>query len=192
MKQVLLVDNYDSFTFNLYHSLEKNDNVKVTVVRNDRIINLNTSGFDKIVLSPGPGVPLSAGDLLAFIEKHYQHKSILGVCLGHQAIGQFFGAEMKALPQVLHGIQLETRLLPNSKLFKDLPETIYTGHYHSWVLNENNFPSNLAITAYNKEGGIMAFEHQTYDICGIQFHPESVLTPQGDLILSNWLNNKFV
>ena len=170
------------------HSLEKNENVKVTVVRNDQINNFDVSAFDKIVLSPGPGIPSTAGDLLPFIEKHHQHKSILGVCLGHQAIGQFFGAEMKILPEVLHGIQLETNLLHHSYLFKNLPKTIYTGHYHSWFLNEVHFPSCLAITAYNKEGGIMAFEHTMYDICGIQFHPESVLTPNGDLILTNWLN----
>lgn len=183
----MLVDNYDSFTFNLHHSLEKNKDVEVSVVRNDLLLNLDVNRFDKIVLSPGPGLPQEAGQLMEFIHQYYQQKSILGICLGHQALGQFFGAEMKNLSEVLHGVQLKTKILNHEGLFKTLPNEILTGHYHSWVLNENNFPSCLRITAQNNEGGLMAFEHSQFDISGIQFHPESVLTPMGDLILSHWI-----
>lgn len=185
----MLIDNFDSFTFNLLHSLEKSENVHVTVVRNNCLLDLEMSRFHKIVISPGPGLPAEAGQLHSFIEKFHQEKSILGICLGHQALGQFFNAKLKNLPTVLHGIQLETRLLEQKGMFNLLPETIQTGHYHSWVLDEINFPACLKITAHNAEGGIMAFKHISLDIAGIQFHPESVLTPMGDSIIHNWLNN---
>lgn len=188
MKQILLVDNYDSFTFNLLHSLEKNENVQVTVVRNDHLSALPVDKYDKIVLSPGPGLPDEAGELLAFIEKYYLLKPILGICLGHQALGQFFGGKLKKLNEVLHGVQLDTSITKHDGIFRHLPASIKTGHYHSWVLNEIGFPECLSVIAHNKEGGIMAFEHKTLDIAGIQFHPESVLTPAGDMILSQWLD----
>ena len=187
MKHILLVDNYDSFTFNLLHSLEKNENIHVTVVRNYHLLQLPIDQFDKVVLSPGPGLPSEAGELLAFIEKIHRSKPILGICLGHQALGQFFGAQLNKLDRVLHGVQLNTNIKEQEGIFKTLPSIIKTGHYHSWVLHESNFPACLAITAYNKEGGIMAFQHKTLAIAGIQFHPESVLTPLGDDILSQWL-----
>jgi anthranilate synthase component 2 len=187
LKQILLVDNYDSFTFNLLHSLEKNEGVKVTVVRNDNLLNLDLHKFDKIVLSPGPGLPSEAGQLLAFIEKTYLKKPILGICLGHQALGEFFGAKLKNLSNVLHGVKLETTISNASGIFEYFPEKIETGHYHSWVLSEHEFPKDLIITARNAHGGIMAFAHNKLNIVGIQFHPESVLTPLGDLIISNWL-----
>ncbi len=183
----MLVDNYDSFTFNLLHSLEKNENVIVTVVRNDHLLNLCVDKYDKIVLSPGPGLPAEAGELLAFIKKNYTEKPILGICLGHQALGQFFGAKMKKLDHVLHGVQLDTIILNQEGIFNFSSKLIKTGHYHSWVLNEFEFPSCLKIIAQNKEGGIMAFEHKEFDILGIQFHPESLLTPLGDEIIKRWL-----
>lgn len=187
MKHILLVDNFDSFTFNLLHSLEKNENAQVTVVRNDHLMQLPIAQFDKVVLSPGPGLPSEAGELLAFIEKIHLTTPVLGICLGHQALGQFFGAQLNRLNAVLHGVQLNTSINIHDGIFEAIPSIIKTGHYHSWVLQENNFPTCLAITAYNKEGGIMAFEHKTLAITGIQFHPESVLTPLGDDILSRWL-----
>jgi anthranilate synthase component 2 len=187
LKEILLVDNYDSFTFNLLHSLEKNEGVIVTVVRNDNLLNIDLNKFDKIVLSPGPGLPSEAGQLLTFIKKCYLNKSILGICLGHQAIGQFFGAKLKNLSKVLHGVKLETTVIDATGIFESLPEIIETGHYHSWVLSENDFPIDLSITAHNAQGGIMAFAHNTLNIVGIQFHPESVLTPLGDLMIANWL-----
>ena len=187
MKHILLVDNFDSFTFNLVHSLEKDENVIVTVVRNNQLLDLDIDFFDKIVLSPGPGLPLEAGQLIPFIEKCYSKKPILGICLGHQALGQFFGAGLKNLPKVLHGVQLSTQIKNHNSLFDFLPPTILTGHYHSWVLDEIDFPECLNITAYNDDGGIMAFEHKEYAIIGVQFHPESVLTPNGDAIINRWL-----
>jgi anthranilate synthase component 2 len=188
LKKILLVDNFDSFTYNLLHSIEKNDNVFVTVIRNDQLLELDIAIFDKIVLSPGPGLPEQAGQLIPFIEHCYTKKPILGICLGHQALGQFFGAQLKNLPHVLHGVQLETKIISQKSIFKLLPQNIQTGHYHSWVLNEEDFPSSLEITAHNKQGGIMSFVHKQYDITGIQFHPESVLTPMGDFIISRWIN----
>ena len=188
MQQILLVDNFDSFTYNLLHCIEKDPNAQVTVVRNDCLLELDFEQFDKIVCSPGPGIPAEAGQLMLFIERCYQIKPILGICLGHQAIGQFFKAELKNLPKVLHGIQLETNIIEQSDLFKTLPSKILTGHYHSWVIDESNFPSSLKVTAYNQLGGVMAFEHRSLAIAGIQFHPESVLTPFGDKIIQNWLN----
>lgn len=187
MKQILLIDNYDSFTYNLLHSLEKNEDVAVTVVRNDHLLNLSIDAFDKIVLSPGPGLPEEAGELLPFIKKNYSTKPFLGICLGHQALGHFFGAKLIKLNQVLHGVQLETRITKQTGIFNQFPLIIKTGHYHSWVLNQSDFPDCLEINAINEEGGIMAFEHKTLDIVGIQFHPESVLTPVGDEILKHWL-----
>jgi anthranilate synthase component 2 len=189
LKQILLVDNYDSFTYNLLHSLEKDPMVQVTVVRNNFLLNVNIDLFDKIVLSPGPGLPKDAGELMPFIKKCYLSKPILGVCLGHQALGEFFGAKLKNLSEVLHGIQLETKINNQSVVFKDLPFTILTGHYHSWVLSEVDFPTCLKITAHNIKGGIMAFEHCELNIFGIQFHPESVLTLEGDKIIQNWIKS---
>ena len=189
MKQILLIDNYDSFTFNLLHSLEKNENVIVTVVRNDHLLNLSVDKYDKIVLSPGPGLPEEAGELLPFIEKNYSSKPFLGICLGHQALGQFFGAKLNKLNEVLHGVQLDTSISKHDGVFSILPESIKTGHYHSWVLKQMDFPECLSIIAVNHEGGIMAFKHKTLDIVGIQFHPESVLTPLGDQILHHWLQS---
>jgi len=187
LKQILLVDNYDSFTFNLLHSLEKNEDVIVTVVRNDYLLNLCVNKYDKIVLSPGPGLPEEAGELLPFIKKNYSLKPFLGICLGHQALGQFFGAKLNKLNEVLHGIQLDTSITKHDGIFSILPATIKTGHYHSWVLNQLDFPECLSIIAVNHEGGIMAFEHKSLDIVGIQFHPESVLTPLGEQMIENWL-----
>jgi anthranilate synthase component 2 len=151
-------------------------------------MDFDASSFHHIVLSPGPGLPKEAGELLPFIEKYHQEKSFLGICLGHQALGEFFKAKLKNLPTVLHGIQLETAVIDHSGIFKQMPATIMTGHYHSWVLDELNFPNCLKVTAYNQEGGIMAFEHQELAITGIQFHPESVLTPLGDVMIENWLD----
>lgn len=188
MKRILLVDNYDSFTFNLLHSLEKDNDVLVTVVRNDNLSVCDIEIFEKIVLSPGPGLPNESNQLLSFIARCAVKKPILGICLGHQALGQFFGAKLKNLPEVLHGVQLNTRLLYFDGIFDSFPPEIKTGHYHSWVLDQDDFPACLTITAQNEQGGIMAFKHSEFDITGIQFHPESVLTPMGDTIIRNWLH----
>lgn len=189
MKRILLVDNYDSFTFNLLHSLEKNEGVNVEVIRNNCLYDIAIENYTGIVLSPGPGLPNEAGDLLPFIEKSYKIKPILGICLGHQAIAQFFGAALKNLPQVLHGVQLSTELLELGTLFTSLSSPIATGHYHSWVIDQATLPACLTITARNPDGGVMAIRHTDYNIQGIQFHPESVLTPFGDVIIKNWIDS---
>lgn len=190
LRRILLIDNYDSFTYNLLHSIEKNADTIVDVFRNDHLSGIDINNYDKVVLSPGPGLPHEAGELMSFIEANYQTIPILGICLGHQALGVFFGAELMNLPQPLHGKQLETNILTQNGLFCAIPEKILTGHYHSWVLREHHFPDSLRITARNHVGGIMAFTHIEYPVAGIQFHPESVMTPLGDTILSNWVNTQ--
>ncbi len=170
------------------HSLEKNKKVSVSVIRNNFLKNISVKQYDKIVLSPGAGLPHEAGLLMPFIQEIHKIKPILGVCLGHQALGLFFGAGLKQLPEVLHGIQLKTTIKSNNYLFKNIGNSLHTAHYHSWVIDSYQFPNCLEITAQNDAGVIMAIQHKNYDINGIQFHPESVLTPCGDAILKNWVN----
>ncbi|MFM6976138.1 MAG: anthranilate synthase component II [Sphingobacteriaceae bacterium] len=186
--KILVFDNYDSFTYNLVHLVEKITGQRVSVFRNDEIDLDQVQDFDKIILSPGPGIPSEAGLLLPLIERYAASKSILGVCLGHQAIGEAFGATLINLEQVYHGIATPVNKTSiSSPLFEGLPHTFEVGRYHSWVLSEQNFPAALAITALDAEGYIMALQHRQYDVQGVQFHPESVLTPDGELMIKNWL-----
>jgi len=188
MMKILVFDNYDSFTYNLVHLVEKLVPVKVDVFRNDRIPLEKIKAYDKIILSPGPGVPAEAGLLLPLIKEYAASKSILGVCLGHQAIGEAFGGELVNLSRVYHGVATKCRLLERSNpLFGGLPSEIDIGRYHSWIVSKENFPEALEVTAEDENGYIMAMRHRTYDVQGVQFHPESVLTPQGEVILKNWL-----
>ncbi len=190
--RILVFDNYDSFTYNLVHLVEKIIHEKVDVYRNDQIPLEHVKAYDKIILSPGPGIPEEAGLLLPLIKEYAATKSILGVCLGHQAIGEAFGGTLTNLSTVFHGvatpiqIKKSTNKKPNGVL-NDLPETIEVGRYHSWVVNKEGFPAELEITAEDETGMIMALQHKTYDVQGVQFHPESVLTPMGEVILKNWL-----
>jgi anthranilate synthase component 2 len=185
---LLVFDNYDSFTYNLVHLVQKIAPIKVDVYRNDQIPLEKIKDYDKIILSPGPGIPSEAGLLLPLIKEYASSKSILGVCLGHQAIGEAFGGELINLSKVYHGISTSCRILNGSSpLFNDLPATIEVGRYHSWIVSRDNFPDELEITAEDENGYIMAMQHKTYDVQGVQFHPESVLTPQGEKILRNWL-----
>ena len=191
---ILVFDNYDSFTYNLVHLVEKITHQKVDVYRNDEISLEKVNEYDKIILSPGPGIPEEAGLLLPLIKMYAPTKSILGVCLGHQAIGQAFGATLTNLSTVYHGvatpIQIKNEeLIINNSLFHGLPETIEVGRYHSWVVDVNDFPSDLEITATDENGFIMALKHKTCDVQGVQFHPESILTPDGETIIRNWLKN---
>ena len=192
MMRILVFDNYDSFTYNLVHLVEKIIHEKVDVYRNDQIPLEHVKAYDKIILSPGPGIPEEAGLLLPLIKEYATTKSILGVCLGHQAIGEAFGGTLTNLSTVFHGvatpiqIKNSTNKKPNGVL-NDLPETIEVGRYHSWVVNKEGFPAELEITAEDETGMIMALQHKTYDVQGVQFHPESVLTPMGEVILKNWL-----
>lgn len=186
--RILVFDNYDSFTYNLVHLVEKIVKDKVDVYLNDEISLEKVAEYDKIILSPGPGIPSEAGLLLPLIKEYAASKSILGVCLGHQAIGEVFGGKLVNLTTVFHGVATNCTLRnADSKLFKNLPEQIEVGRYHSWIISEENFPDELEITAKDDNGYIMALQHKQYDVQGVQFHPESVLTPDGDIILRNWL-----
>lgn len=184
--KIAIIDNYDSFTYNLSH-LVKELGAEVSVMRNDQFAMNDLQAYDKIILSPGPGIPSEAGLLLDVIHTYAGKKPMLGVCLGHQAIGEVFGAELTNLSEVYHGVQTEGTQLGNDPIFATLPERIAMGRYHSWVVSRNHFPQCLEITALSDDGMIMALRHKQYNIHGIQFHPESVLTPQGRTIIDNWL-----
>jgi anthranilate synthase component 2 len=189
--KILVFDNYDSFTYNLVHLVEQITGNRVDVYRNDELPLEKVKDYDKILLSPGPGVPSEAGLLLPLIKEYAATKSILGVCLGHQAIGEAFGGTLTNLSTVYHGIATPVQQITNegkhSRLFEGLAEEFVVGRYHSWVVDQENFPSDLQITAKEEHGYIMALEHKTYDVQGVQFHPESILTPDGAIILKNWL-----
>lgn len=184
---ILLLDNYDSFTYNLLHIL-KELGADVEIRRNDKISLEEVARFDKILLSPGPGIPEEAGILLPLIRAYAPTKSILGVCLGEQAIGEAFGAKLVNLTEVYHGVCSDVRIIADDPLFRRLGKNIRVGRYHSWVVSREDFPDCLEITAEDViEGQIMGLRHRIYDVRGIQFHPESVLTPQGKTIIENWL-----
>ena len=210
--RILIFDNYDSFTYNLVHLIEKILHEKVHVFRNDQIPLEKVKEYDKIVLSPGPGLPVEAGLLLPLIKEYAPTKSILGVCLGHQAIGEVFGGKLENLSTVYHGVATNVKILNretsnvkrqssivnrenethNSQrdLFENLPGAFPAGRYHSWIVSKENFPDVLEITAEDDNGYIMALQHRTYDVTGVQFHPESVLTPDGEMIMRNWLSER--
>ncbi|MDD7724698.1 MAG: aminodeoxychorismate/anthranilate synthase component II [Bacteroidales bacterium] len=187
--KIVIVDNYDSFTYNLSH-LVKELGAEVHVVRNDQFLLPDLEQFDKIVLSPGPGIPSEAGLLLDVIKTYAGRKPILGVCLGHQAIGEFFGGKLVNLSDVFHGVQTPALIAqPADSIFAGLPAEIPVGRYHSWVVSAEGFPDCLEVTATSPEGQVMALRHKSLDVRGIQFHPESVLTPDGAKIIANWLND---
>lgn len=187
--KITIIDNYDSFTYNLSH-LVKSLGAEVTVYRNDKFELAQLATADKIILSPGPGIPEEAGLLLDVIREYAGKKPILGVCLGHQAIGQVFGGTLTNLSEVFHGVQTPVDVDTDECLFRGLATEVQVGRYHSWVVDDENLPDCLEVTARSKEGQIMALRHKQYDVRGIQFHPESVLTPEGNLMLSNWLAAK--
>jgi anthranilate synthase component II len=186
--KILVFDNYDSFTYNLVHLVEKITNEKVDVFRNDEISLEEVNAYDKIILSPGPGIPSEAGLLIPLIKQYAATKSILGVCLGHQAIGEAFGGTLTNLSKVYHGVATPIKILTTkSEILKGLGDSIEVGRYHSWIISNENFPEELEVTARDENGYIMALQHKTFDVQGVQFHPESVLTPDGEKILRNWL-----
>ncbi|WKV12317.1 anthranilate synthase component II [Marivirga harenae] len=185
--KILLLDNYDSFTYNLVEVIrQQNINVEIDVIRNDKITLEEVEKYDKILLSPGPSVPENAGIMLDLIKRYAAEKSILGICLGHQAIGQAFGGKLFNIQPVMHGIQSRAKL-DNHYLFAGITEEISIGRYHSWSINEVDFPADLEVVARSEDGQIMAVQHKKYDVCGLQFHPESVMTPEGSKILKNWI-----
>jgi anthranilate synthase component 2 len=190
--RILVFDNYDSFTYNLVHLVEKITHSKVEVHRNDQIPLEKVKDYDKIILSPGPGVPLEAGILLPLIREYAATKSILGVCLGHQAIGEAFGGNLTNLSTVYHGVATPVSILQHqmhgaNRVFAGISGELEVGRYHSWIVSKDNFPEELEITAQDENGLIMALQHRKYDVQGVQFHPESVLTPMGEQLLRNWL-----
>lgn len=186
MKKIVIIDNYDSFTYNLAH-LVRSLGADVTVLRNDKFRLEDLEAFDKILLSPGPGIPSEAGLLPDVIKVYAGRKPLLGVCLGHQAIGEAFGGKLKNLKDVYHGVATPCRITAADPLFRGLPEEIEVGRYHSWVVAKEQFPDSLEVTSVSPDGEIMALRHREYDIHGIQFHPESILTPCGKEIVENWL-----
>ena len=188
MKKVLVIDNYDSFTYNLVHYLEDLD-CEVTVKRNDKLTLEEVDNFNKIVLSPGPGIPDEAGLLKDIIKRYASTKSILGVCLGQQAIGEVFGGKLENLDTVFHGVSTNITLsVDDENLFEGLDKNFEVGRYHSWVV-DTNLPYSLEATSFDENGQIMSLRHKFYDVKGVQYHPESVLTPDGKQILKNWVNS---
>lgn len=190
--KILVFDNYDSFTYNLVHLVEKITHTRADVYRNDQIALEKVKDYDKIILSPGPGIPEEAGLLLPLIREYAATKSLLGVCLGHQAIGEAFGGKLMNLSMVYHGVATKISVVSResgivSPLFNGLPAEIEAGRYHSWIVSDEGFPGELEVTARDEKGYIMALQHKTFDVQGVQFHPESVLTPDGEKILRNWL-----
>ena len=187
-RKILMIDNYDSFTYNLVHYLEDLD-CEVIVKRNDQLSITDVDEFEEIVLSPGPGIPDEAGLLKEIITTYAGKKRILGVCLGQQAIGEVFGGSLLNLDQVYHGVSTIIEITKDDYIFKGLPKKLEVGRYHSWVVN-SDLPDSLEATSFDENGQVMSLRHREYDIKAVQFHPESVLTPQGKQILKNWLNRK--
>ncbi len=188
-ESILVIDNYDSFTYNLVH-LVNELGYDTVVWRNDKFKLEDVEQFERIILSPGPGIPSEAGLLLDVIRTYASSKKIMGVCLGQQAIAEAFGGQLLNLGRPMHGIATNTRLIETDEpLFKDIKEEFLVGRYHSWVVDSATLPNELKVTALDDEGQIMALRHRKYPVCGVQFHPESVLTPDGKKMMANWLNS---
>ncbi|MCA6364617.1 MAG: aminodeoxychorismate/anthranilate synthase component II [Bacteroidetes bacterium] len=189
MNRILVFDNYDSFTYNLVHLVETLTEAPVDVVRNDKLPLEDADAYSHIILSPGPGIPEEAGALLPLIKRYAGQKNMLGVCLGHQAIAEALGGKLINLGKVFHGVATPVSTAQNAGyLFRDMPHTFLAGRYHSWVVDEQTLPPSLRITARDESGQIMAFEHEQYQLAGVQFHPESILTEYGAVILRNFIN----
>ena len=185
--KILVLDNYDSFTFNLVQLLRENSQTQIEVFRNDKISLSQVAKYDKILLSPGPGLPAESGILMPLIERYAAEKSILGVCLGLQAIVEVYGGKLQNLPKVVHGLATAVNIIKSSSLFDGLPSTFMAGRYHSWVADSSTLPACLEITAVDEQQQIMAIQHKQFDLSAVQFHPESILTPDGEKIIQNWL-----
>lgn len=186
--KLLILDNYDSFTYNIVHAVRELG-IEPTVVRNDKITLPEIAEYDKIIISPGPGIPSEAGILPELLKEYAGKKPIFGVCLGHQAIGECFGAKLENLEDVYHGVQTEAYVMSPDYLLEGMGDRFPVGRYHSWIVSEKGFPESLVVTSRDAEGRIMSLRHKDYDIHGVQFHPESLLTPNGIRIISNFLNH---
>jgi anthranilate synthase component II len=189
LKKIAIIDNYDSFTYNLVHLVEKVSNADVDVFLNDKVELSTLAAYDAVILSPGPGLPAAAGIMPAFLQTFASTKKILGVCLGMQAIGERFGMPLRNLNTVMHGIATPVIHSGNDFLFNDIPYNFNAGRYHSWVVDKNQLSNELEVTARDGEGEIMALKHKIYDIRGVQFHPESILSEYGDVLMRNWIEN---
>ncbi|HHZ64923.1 MAG TPA: aminodeoxychorismate/anthranilate synthase component II [Flavobacteriales bacterium] len=186
--KILVIDNYDSFTYNLVHILESIGNVQVSVVRNDQIEIDQVAAYDKVMISPGPGLPEDAGIIEQVIKQYANSKSILGVCLGHQAIIQAFGGKLVNLNRVFHGVATDVTVSePADHIFNGIPETFKAGRYHSWIADKDSLPDEIDVIATTEDGVIMGVKHKSHDVRGIQFHPESILTEYGRQIMNNWV-----
>jgi anthranilate synthase component 2 len=188
--KILLFDNYDSFTYNLVHVIKSLGYEDVDVYRNDKIELSQIDQYDKIILSPGPGIPYEAGLMMQLIEQYADKKSILGVCLGHQAIGEAFGGTLENIPTVFHGVQTAINIVSEDYIFAGLPKQIQAGRYNSWIVSNKNLPADIEVTAIDDQGDIMALKHKKFDLHGVQFHPESILTPDGKRIIQNFIEFK--
>lgn len=184
--KIFILDNYDSFTYNLMHIIEQFAS-EVIVQRNNECDISELKRFDKIVFSPGPGLPSDVPIMHEIIEKYKESKPILGVCLGHQSIAEFFGGTLINMPEVNHGREFETNIIKNDYIFNNIPKTFFSGRYHSWIVNKNNLPADLEVTSIDPQNQIMSLKHNVYDIRGVQFHPESIMTKCGKEILKNWV-----
>lgn len=188
--QILLIDNYDSFTYNLVHLMKSVSSSEIDIVRNNKITLQNVNVYDKILISPGPGIPCEAGVIQEVIKQYAPTKSILGICLGHQAIAEVFGGKLSNMKKVFHGVATPINLSADrDEIFKGIPDSFLVGRYHSWQADRETFPTELKITAEDKEGSIMSLRHKEYDVKGLQFHPESILTEFGKEMMYNWINN---
>ena len=186
--KLLILDSYDSFTYNLVHLVEQFDDIEITIKRNDEIPLGEVENFDRILLSPGPGLPMDAGIMMDLIKTYSPTKNILGVCLGHQAIAECFGGKLINLPRPSHGVAMETIVIDSSdSLFRDIPTKFMTGRYHSWAVDILTFPDDLKVTSIDNQGTIMAFRHRELNVKGIQFHPESILSEYGKTLIGNWI-----
>ena len=190
MKRLLVLDNYDSFTYNLVHLVEKVSDISFDVFRNDKISLEEINNYDKILLSPGPGLPKDAGIMPELLKKYSSSKSIFGVCLGMQAIGETFNSKLKNLETVFHGLATPIEITTKDFIFENCPNQFNVGRYHSWVVDENNVGSDLIVTAVDSERNIMSLKHKTFDVRGVQFHPESILSEHGETIMRNWLSSR--
>lgn len=192
MGKLLIIDNYDSFTYNLVQLVEQHGGWDFKVIKNDEVEIEDIQNYQKILLSPGPGLPSDAGIMPQIISVYASSKSILGVCLGHHAIAEAFGGSLYNFAQPVHGLQRKVSILENDILFKNLPNTIEVGLYHSWAVQKESFPKDLIITAMSEKGVIMALQHRSFDVRGVQFHPESIMTAYGREIIWNWLSSSLI
>lgn len=188
--RLLIIDNYDSFTYNLVQLIEQAGLRSFLMVKNDQLGEVKSGDFDKVMISPGPGVASEAGELLPFLRQFLDTKSFLGICLGYEAIAEVCGGKLIRLPEPMHGIRNKGRVLVNTGLFSGLPQEFYIGHYHSWIIEKESFPDTLESTLEDENGLIMAFRHRRLDLRGLQFHPESVMTEFGLEMVKNWLEEK--